>query len=172
VSLRYFNVAGADPKGRAGQSTPHATHLLKVACEAALGKRARVEVFGTDYPTPDGTCIRDYIHVSDLAKAHLAALRHLRAGGRTDIFNCGYSRGYSVFEVIEMVKRISGRNFDVRHSPRRPGDPPVLVADSTKLRATLGWQPEHDRLDEIVAHALAWEEALLRRGMPGMERAR
>ena len=114
MALRYFNVAGADPKGRSGQSTPRATHLIKVACETALGKRSHMQVFGTDYPTPDGTCLRDYIHVTDLTRAHLAALRHLRAGGASDIFNCGYGRGFSVLEVIEAVKRAAGRDFEVR----------------------------------------------------------
>jgi UDP-glucose 4-epimerase len=160
VALRYFNVAGADPNGRSGQSTPRATHLIKVASEAALGKRSHIEVFGTDYPTPDCTCIRDYIQVKDLARAHLAALRHLRSGGRSDVFNCGYSRGYSVFEVIDAVKRVSGRDFEVRLSPRRPGDPAVIVADSAKIRRSLGWVPEHDDLDRIVAQALSWEQHL------------
>ncbi|MBO0743061.1 MAG: UDP-glucose 4-epimerase GalE, partial [Hyphomicrobiaceae bacterium] len=122
VALRYFNVAGADPGGRSGQSTPRATHLVKVACETALGKRSHLEVFGTDYPTPDGTCVRDYIHVSDLARAHMAALHHLRAGSASDVFNCGYGRGFSVLEVIEAVKRAAGRDFDVRRGPRRAGD--------------------------------------------------
>jgi UDP-glucose 4-epimerase len=160
VALRYFNVAGADPKGRSGQSTPRATHLIKVACEAALGKRSHLEVFGTDYPTPDGTCVRDYIHVSDLARAHLAALRHLRTGGASAIFNCGYGRGFSVLEVIEAVKRAAGRDFDVRHGPRRAGDPARVVAASERIRRTLGWRPEHDHLDTIVRHALAWEACL------------
>ena len=157
VALRYFNVAGADPDGRSGQSTPKATHLIKVACEAALGKRPSMEVFGTDYPTPDGTCIRDYIHVKDLARAHVAALEHLRRGGQSDVYNCGYSKGYSVLEVIEAVKRVSGISFAVRHSPRRPGDPPAIVAASDKIRRELGWTPQHDNLDAIVAQALACE---------------
>jgi len=160
VALRYFNVAGADPQGRTGQSSPKATHLVKVACEAALGKRTHMDVFGTDYPTPDGTCIRDYIHVTDLARAHSSALAHLRGGGKSDVFNCGYSKGYSVLEVIEAVKRISGRDFDVRLSPRRPGDPPAIVAASDKIRRTLGWSPRHADLDGIVADALAWEARL------------
>lgn len=157
VALRYFNVAGADPAGRSGQSTPKATHLIKVACETALGKRPRMEVFGTDYPTPDGTCIRDFIHVKDLARAHVAALRHLRGGGKSDVFNCGYSKGYSVLQVIEAVKKASGKSFEVKLSPRRPGDPPAIVAASDKIRGQLGWVPEHDDLDRIVAQALAWE---------------
>lgn len=160
VALRYFNVAGADPKGRSGQSTPRATHLIKVGCETALGKRSHMEVFGTDYPTPDGTCIRDYIHVKDLARAHMVALQYLRAGGASDVFNCGYSKGYSVLEVIEAVKRAAGREFEVRMSPRRPGDPAAIVAASDKIRRTLGWTPEHDNLDIIVSQALAWEERL------------
>jgi len=162
VILRYFNVAGADPKGRSGQSTPRATHLIKVACETALGRRSHIEVFGTDYPTPDGTCVRDYIHVSDLAYAHSAALDHLRAGGTSDVFNCGYSKGYSVLEVIEAVKRAAGHGFEVRLAGRRAGDPPSLVAQSSRIRAALGWKPRYDDLDRIVADALAWERRLVR----------
>ena len=160
VALRYFNVAGADPQGRAGQSTPRATHLIKVACETALGKRSHIQVFGTDYPTRDGTCIRDYIHVTDLTRAHLAALRHLRAGGASDVFNCGYGRGYSVLEVIDAVKRASGRSFEVRLGPRRPGDPAVVIAATDRVRTLLGWVPQHDRLDAMVFQALRWEERL------------
>lgn len=163
VALRYFNVAGADPKGRSGQSTPKATHLIKVACEAALGKRAGMEVFGTDYPTADGTCVRDYIHVKDLARAHMSALAYLRRGGTTDIFNCGYSKGYSVLEVIDAVKRVSNVDFPVKLSPRRPGDPAAIVAASAKIRDTLGWTPQHDDLEQIVAQALAWEKQLAAR---------
>jgi UDP-glucose 4-epimerase len=157
VALRYFNVAGADPKGRSGQSTPRATHLIKVACETALGKRSHMEVFGTDYPTPDGTCIRDYIQVSDLASAHSVALKYLRSGGASEIFNCGYSKGYSVHEVIAAVKRVSGVDFKVVLSPPRAGDPAAIVAASAKIRGALGWQPQYDDLDTIVAQALAWE---------------
>jgi UDP-glucose 4-epimerase len=157
VALRYFNVAGADPKGRTGQSTPRATHLIKVASEAALGKRDGMDVFGTDYPTPDGTCVRDYIHVTDLARAHMAALGYLRRGGASDVFNCGYSRGFSVLQVVEAVKRISGREFAARLARRRPGDPPEIVAKSEKIRAALSWLPELDDLDTIVRHALEWE---------------
>ena len=157
VALRYFNVAGADPAGRSGQSTPKATHLIKVACETALGKRDHMQVFGTDYPTPDGTCIRDFIHVKDLARAHMSALAHLRSGAQSDVFNCGYSKGYSVLQVIEAVNRVARKNLDVRLAPRRPGDPPAIVAASAKIRAQLGWVPEHDDLDRIVAQALAWE---------------
>jgi UDP-glucose 4-epimerase len=160
VALRYFNVAGADPAGRSGQSTPRATHLIKLACQAALGLRHGLDVYGTDYPTADGTCIRDYIHVTDLAAAHLLALRHLREGGGNEVLNCGYGRGYSVFEVIEAVKRVSGTDFDVRMSPRRPGDPAMLVAGVRRIRDRFGWRPEHDDLDGIVSHALAWERQL------------
>ncbi len=157
VALRYFNVAGADPQGRSGQSTPRATHLIKVACETALGKRSQMEIFGIDYPTPDGTCVRDYIQVSDLASAHSAALRYLRQGGASDIFNCGYSKGYSVIEVVAAVKRVSGVDFNVVLSPRRAGDPAAIVAASDKIRERLEWRPERDDLDQIVAQALAWE---------------
>ncbi len=160
VILRYFNVAGADPSVRTGQSTPVATHLIKVALEAALGSRPRLDVYGTDYPTSDGTCVRDYIHVSDLARAHSAALAHLRNRGASMTFNCGYGRGYSVLEVIEAVKRVSGRNFSVRMAERRPGDPASLVADVRRIRAVLKWTPQFDDLDLIAAHALAWERRL------------
>jgi UDP-glucose 4-epimerase len=163
VILRYFNVAGADPKGRTGQSTPNATHLIKVATQAALGQRARLDVYGTDYPTPDGSCLRDYIQVSDLAAAHRVALDHLRAGGESLTLNCGYGRGYSVLEVIEVVKRISGRDFEVRLCPRRAGDPARIVAEAGLIRERLGWTPEHDDLDAIVAQALAWEDQLGKR---------
>ena len=158
--LRYFNVAGADPKGRSGQSSPNATHLIKVAGQAALGQRAGLEVFGTDYPTPDGTCVRDYIHVTDLARAHLAALDHLRVDGSSLTLNCGYGRGYSVKEVVEVVKQVSGVDFPVKLSGRRAGDPASLVAKADRIRTELGWKPEHDDLEEIVRQALAWEEAL------------
>jgi UDP-glucose 4-epimerase len=160
VALRYFNVAGADPKGRTGQSTPNATHLIKVACQAALGQRAGLEVFGTDYATPDGSCLRDYIQVSDLAAAHLAALRYLRGGGDSQVFNCGYGTGYSVLDVVDVVKRVSGVNFPVKLSPRRPGDPAAIVAKADRIRATLGWVPQHDDLAGIVEQALAWEKHL------------
>ena len=165
VALRYFNVAGADPKGRSGQSTPRATHLIKVACETALGKRSHMQVFGTDYPTPDGTCLRDYIHVTDLTRAHMAALRHLRAGGASDVFNCGYGRGFSVLQVIDAVKRAAGRDFEVRLSAQRPGDPARVVAASERIRKALAWVPEHDSLDTIVRGALSWEERLSSRQM-------
>jgi len=163
VALRYFNVAGADPAGRAGQSSKGATHLIKVAAEAALGKRAEMTVYGTDYPTPDGTCVRDYIHVSDLVVAHSDALRHLRAGGASLVANCGYGRGYSVLEVIETVKRVSGKTFRVVHGDRRAGDSVSVVASPALLMSKFGWKPRYDSLDEIVASALAWEAALDRR---------
>jgi UDP-glucose 4-epimerase len=161
VILRYFNVAGADPKLRTGQSTPEATHLIKVAVQAALGLRERLEVFGTDYPTPDGTCVRDYIHVTDLARAHLAALNHLRKGGASVTLNCGYGRGYSVLEVIEAVKRAAGRNFPVQLGPRRPGDAMSIVASAARIRELLQWTPQFDDLDTMVGHALAWEHRLM-----------
>ena len=163
VSLRYFNVAGADPRGRTGQSTAKATHLIKVAAEAALGLRPKLEVFGTDYPTPDGTCIRDYIHVADLTRAHADALRYLRSGGASLTLNCGYGHGFSVLEVIETVKRVSGIDFKVAYAPRREGDPARIVAASDRARETLGWQPQFDDLATIVAHALDWERELLTR---------
>ena len=160
VVLRYFNVAGADPKGRTGQSTPGATHLIKVAAETALGRRSHLEVYGTDYPTSDGTCIRDYIHVTDLVRAHSAALDYLRRGGANATLNCGYGQGYSVLQVIEAVKRMSGRDFCVRYAPRRPGDPTSIVAEARRIRELLGWRPALDDLDTIVDHALAWERKL------------
>ncbi len=157
--LRYFNVAGADPKGRSGQSTPQATHLIKVAAQAALGQRPHLDVFGTDYSTPDGTCVRDYIQVNDLARAHLVALQHLRDGGESTIMNCGYGHGASVLEVVDVVKKVSGADFEVRLSPRRPGDPAQLVAKVDRIRQ-LGWTPQHDNLEAIVDQALRWEQAL------------
>jgi UDP-glucose 4-epimerase len=161
VILRYFNVAGADPQGRTGQSTKGATHLIKVAVETALGRRDRMDVFGTTYPTADGTCVRDYIHVSDLAQAHLDALRYLRAGGSSLTANCGYGRGYSVREVIDTVKRVSGVDFRVDTSGARAGDPAQIVASSDRARTVLGWKPERDDLEAIVGHALAWERKLM-----------
>ena len=160
VILRYFNVAGADPKMRTGQSTPEATHLIKVAVQAALGMRAGLDVFGTDYPTPDGTCIRDYIHVTDLARAHRAALDYLRGGGANATLNCGYGRGYSVLEVIDAVRRGIGHDFPVRKVERRPGDPVSIVAAAARIRERLKWTPELDDLDTIVAHAIEWERRL------------
>ena len=166
VSLRYFNVAGADPRGRVGQSTANATHLIKVAAEAALGLRPKLDVFGTDYPTPDGTCIRDYIHVADLTRVHADALRYLRSDGASLTLNCGYGHGFSVLEVIETVKRVSGIDFKVAYAPRREGDPARIVAASERARTTLGWQPRFDDLSTIVAHALDWERELIRRKCP------
>ncbi len=164
VALRYFNVAGADPKGRSGQSTPRATHLIKVACELATGKRSSMQIFGRDYPTPDGTCVRDYIHVADLIAAHAAALDWMRAGkGRTAVMNCGYGRGSSVLEVIGAVEKASGKALAVTEAPRRAGDPPALVAVADRVRRELGWTPRHEALDEIVASALAWEKSLAAR---------
>jgi UDP-glucose 4-epimerase len=160
VALRYFNVAGADPKGRSGQSTPRATHLIKVASQAALGQRPFLEVFGTDYPTSDGTCIRDYIHVTDLVRAHAKALAWLRGGGESQVLNCGYGHGASVLEVIDAVKKVSGEDFSVRMAARRAGDPAALVAGVEKIRTVLGWTPELDDLETIVAQALAWEKRL------------
>ena len=160
VALRYFNVAGADPGGRIGQSTRQATLLTKVACEAAVGKRSHVSIFGTDYATPDGTGVRDYIHVEDLATAHLDALSYLRQGGRSTILNCGYGHGYSVREVITAVDRANGTPLARREEPRRAGDPPVLVAAADRIREVLGWQPQHDDLDFIVQTALRWERQL------------
>ncbi|TAL89538.1 MAG: UDP-glucose 4-epimerase GalE [Rhodanobacter sp.] len=160
VVLRYFNVAGCDPEGRIGQSTKNATLLIKVACEAALGKRPRLSIFGTDYPTPDGTGIRDYIHVVDLARAHLDALRYLREGGASATLNCGYGHGYSVREVLAAVARAHGAPVPFVEEPRRAGDPPSLIAVSDRIRATLGWQPRHDDLDFIAHTALAWEKKL------------
>jgi len=161
VILRYFNVAGADPKGRTGQSTPAATHLIKVGVETALGLRSKLDVYGTDYPTPDGTCIRDYIHVSDLARAHSVALAHLRRGGPAMTFNCGYGHGYSVLDVIGAIERVIGRKLPVQMVGRRPGDPVNLVADVGRIHSTLEWKPQLNNLDTIVSHALAWERQLL-----------
>jgi UDP-glucose 4-epimerase len=163
VILRYFNVAGADPRCRTGQSTAGATHLIKVAVETALGLRPKLSVFGTDYPTPDGTCIRDYIHVSDLVAAHCDALRALRAGAPSSTFNCGYGHGFSVHDVIDAVKRVSGVDFNVEIGPRRAGDPARIVADSAKIRGALHWEPRLDDLSTIVEHALAWERQLIQR---------
>ena len=163
VILRYFNVAGADPQLRTGQSTRNATHLIKVAVEAALGLRAKIEVFGADYPTRDGTCIRDYIHVSDLIAAHAEALAYLARGGAPATFNCGYGHGFSVLEVIDTVKRVSGVDFRVDYAPRRPGDPAEIIAASQRIRDTLGWKPRFDDLPTIVAHALEWERKLAAR---------
>jgi UDP-glucose 4-epimerase len=163
VALRYFNVAGADPAGRTGQSTRGATHLVKVACEAATGKRDGVTIFGTDYPTADGTCIRDYIHVTDLVSAHADALHYLRSGAGNLVTNCGYGHGFSVLDVVNTVKKVSGRDFEVVLGERRAGDPVAIIADPKLIKDRLGWQPEHDDLEAIVANALAWETSLSRR---------
>ncbi len=162
VALRYFNVAGSDTRGRVGQATPKATLLIKVACEHAIGKRPQVAIYGTDYTTPDGTGVRDYIHVEDLASAHLDALDYLREGGESTVLNVGYGHGYSVREVLQSVERVSGRRLTVREEPRRPGDPPALVARAERIRRELGWTPRLDDLDTIVRTALAWEERLQR----------
>jgi UDP-glucose 4-epimerase len=161
VALRYFNVAGADPQGRSGQSTPNATHLIKVACQAALGMRERLDIFGTDYPTRDGSCVRDYIQVGDLADAHVLALGYLRGGGESVVLNCGYGTGYSVLEVIETVKRVSGVDFEARICGRRAGDPAALVASAGRIREMLGWKPRCDDLEQIVVQALEWERRLM-----------
>jgi UDP-glucose 4-epimerase len=157
IALRYFNVAGADPKGRTGQSTPRATHLIKRASQAALGRVPYLDIFGTDYPTPDGTGVRDYIHVSDLIAAHLLALDALRNDSKPDVFNCGYGRGLSVREIISAVERAAGIKLPVKEAARRAGDPPMLVADSTKLKRTLNWTPRYHDVDTIVRSALDWE---------------
>jgi UDP-glucose 4-epimerase len=162
VALRYFNVAGADPQGRSGQSSAAATHLIKVACEVVCSRRPHLEIFGVDYPTPDGTCIRDYIHVTDLAQAHLNALSWLRKGLGSLVVNCGYGRGYSVLEVTNSMKRISGTDFKVVNGAPRAGDPPSLVAGVDLIGETLGWQPQFDDLELIAKHALAWERTLER----------
>ena len=160
VALRYFNVAGCDPDGRIGQSTKKATLLVKVACEVALGKRPRLAIFGTDYDTPDGTGVRDYIHVDDLARAHLDALKYLRGGGASTTLNCGYGHGYSVREVLAAVGRAHGSPVPCVEEPRRAGDPPSLIAVADRIRTTLGWKPRHDDLDFIAHTALAWERRL------------
>lgn len=162
-ALRYFNVAGADPKKRSGQSTPMATHLIKVTAQAALGQRDHVGIFGTDFPTPDGTGVRDYIHVTDLVEAHALLLEYLRAGGESAVCNCGYGTGYSVRQVIDMVRRVSGVDFEVREGPRRAGDPASVVAKADKIRELVGWQPAHADLEEIVTAAYEWERYLATR---------
>jgi len=167
VALRYFNVAGCDPQGRIGQSTEKATLLVKVACEAAVGARDKISVFGSDYPTRDGTGVRDYIHVEDLASAHLAALDYLRAGGDSTTLNCGYGHGYSVREVLNMVQQVSGRALNIIEEPRRAGDPPELVAVVDKIHRTLDWTPRHDDLEVIVRTALEWEKKLVEQRKTG-----
>ncbi len=166
ISLRYFNVAGADAMGRVGQATADATHLIKVACEVAVGKRPNMAIFGTDYDTPDGTCIRDYIHVDDLAQAHVDALEYLDRGGDSAVLNCGYGHGASVREVIAAVKRVAGIDFPVHEHARRAGDAPALIADNSRIRKTLGWQPQYDDLGHIVRTALEWERHLATSSRP------
>jgi len=161
--LRYFNVAGADPQKRSGQSTPLATHLIKVACQTALGQREKMDIFGTDYQTPDGTCVRDYIHVTDLIAAHALLLNHLRKGGESTTLNCAYGRGYSVREVVETIRKVSGINFRADEGPRRAGDPDSITATGQKVRSLLGWVPKHDDLNEIVETAYNWERHLMTR---------
>jgi len=160
INLRYFNVAGASPDGKIGQSTPKATHLIKLASKTAIGERDKLEIFGTDYDTPDGTCIRDYIHVVDLAKAHISALEYLKNGNKSDTFNCGYGKGFSVKQVIETMKKVSEVDFPVKESGRRPGDPPVLVADNTKILKNLDWIPEYNKLEFICKTAFDWEKKI------------
>jgi UDP-glucose 4-epimerase len=162
VALRYFNVAGSDPDCRIGQATPRATLLIKVACEAMVGKRNDIAIYGTDYPTPDGTGVRDYVHVHDLARAHLMALDYLRSGGPSTTLNCGYGHGFSVREVLDSVQRVGGRSLSIREQPRRPGDPGILIAKADRIKRVLGWQPQLDNLDVIVRTALRWEEKLAR----------
>ncbi|MCS6761083.1 MAG: UDP-glucose 4-epimerase GalE [Candidatus Devosia symbiotica] len=159
--LRYFNVAGADPQGRSGQSSPWATHLIKVACQTALGQREKMDIFGTDFETPDGTGVRDYIHVTDLVAAHALLLGHLRSGGENTTLNCAYGKGYSVRQVVETVRQVSGVNLRADEGPRRAGDPASITATGEKVRQLLGWVPQHDDLTEIVASAYAWEKQLI-----------
>lgn len=163
IALRYFNVAGADPQGRSGQSGSNATHLVKIAVQTALGQRPEMNIFGTDYPTPDGSCIRDYIHVTDLASAHVDALAYLRSGGDSMILNCGYGRGFSVLEVVDVVRKVTGLEVRAAIGPRRTGDPASIIAKSDRIRAVLGWKPAHDDLGEIIRSAFAWEKKLSRR---------
>lgn len=163
VSLRYFNVAGADPMSRIGQSREDATHLITVSLRTALGRKSHLGIFGTDYPTRDGTCIRDYIHVDDLSDAHILALEYLASGGSSNIFNCGYGHGYSVKEVVNTVRKVTGINFPVVETERRPGDPPSLIADSSKIRRELGWTPRHDDLEYIIKTAWDWEKKISRK---------
>lgn len=158
LSLRYFNVAGADPLSRIGQAREDATHLITVSLRTAIGKRNHLDIFGTDYPTPDGTCIRDYIHVDDLSDAHILALENLASGGSSNIYNCGYGHGYSVQEVVDKVKEVTGIDFPVKQAGRRPGDPPMLIADASKLRKELSWAPKYDDLGYIIKTAWEWEK--------------
>jgi UDP-glucose 4-epimerase len=168
VALRYFNVAGADPTGRYGQSTTKTTLLVQIAVQCALGLRPGLEIFGTDYETPDGTCIRDYLHVTDLIDAHLSALEHLRAGRDNVTLNVGYGHGYSVRDIIDTVKRISGVDFPVKEGPRRLGDPVEVVADARRIRETFGWEPKLDNIETIVTHALQWEREMERKRTAGI----
>ncbi len=163
VTLRYFNVAGSDPQCRIGQSKENCTLLTKVACEAAMGLRRHVSIYGTDYDTPDGTGVRDYVHVDDIARAHVAAVDYLLDGGPSVTLNCGYGHGYSVREVMDTMQAVHGKPIDIRFEDRRPGDPPTLIADASRIRSVLGWQPEHDDLEEILQSALDWEHELRRR---------
>ena len=158
LALRYFNVAGASLDGQLGQATPEATHLIKVACEVATGKRDAITIFGDDYPTPDGTCVRDYIHVEDLARAHVLGLDYLMEGGESQVLNCGYGHGYSVKEVLDAFQQANKLRIRIEQGPRRPGDPPELIANADKIRRVLGWQPEHNELEQICKTALDWEE--------------
>lgn len=163
VALRYFNVGGADPAGRAGQSSRNSAHLIKVACEAVVGRRSHVNIFGTDWDTDDGTCVREYIHVSDLAAAHVAALRSLEQRGVNQVLNCGYGRGYSVRDVLDAIQRVNGAPVDIREGARRAGDPPIVVADASRIRRVLGWSPRYDDLDFIVRTAISWEKRVTAR---------
>ena len=164
-ALRYFNVAGADPKGRTGESPPHATHLIKIAAQHASGKREQVYIFGEDYPTPDGTCIRDYVHVTDLALAHLAVLKKLEESGENLILNCGISKGFSVREVLTKAEEVAGRPLNIIPAERRAGDPPSLVANADRIRKVTDWNPQHTNLAEIIASAVKWEEIMVERGI-------
>ncbi|NWN91434.1 UDP-glucose 4-epimerase GalE [Marinobacter adhaerens] len=167
VVLRYFNVAGANPEGLLGQATPEATHLIKVACECVTGQREGMSIFGTDYDTHDGTCVRDYIHVEDLASAHVMALDYMAGGGASQVLNCGYGRGFSVRDVIDVVRKQSDVDFPVAEAGRRAGDPAALMADNTQIQEVLGWQPAYDNLDVIVQTALAWEAIWLEKKQAG-----
>lgn len=159
IALRYFNVAGADPEGELGETKKDATHLITTCVRTAVGKRDKITIFGTDYPTPDGTCIRDYIHVMDLANAHLLALDYLLSGGESDVFNCGYGEGFSVLDIVNATKTVTGINFKVEYSKRREGDSPKLIADVTKIKRVLGWKPKYDDIKFIIKTAWEWEKS-------------
>ncbi len=161
VALRYFNVAGADPEGELGETKKDATHLITTCVRTAVGKKDKVTVFGTDYPTPDGTCIRDYIHVMDLAEAHILALEYLFSGGKSDVFNCGYGKGYSVLEIVNFTKNVTGVDFKVEYSKRREGDSPKLIADASKIKQVLGWKPKYDDIKFIIKTAWEWEKCMI-----------